>query len=178
MKTGAVRADGRKIRRIREQKGMTQTAVSKEAGITHATLSRIETGHHATLRTLEKIASVLGVDPGELQRGLEPDWLTALADLVQARTRRLEEATSEGTLSVEDVRSAADLGEDVSGYVNERAGSVEGQGYARLVEALEDLQHTVDEGYDPAISRLIGREAEVKILPKKTGKEKMQRRSA
>ncbi len=171
VRTGAVRADGRKIRRIREQKGLVQSAVAKQAGITHATLSRIETGHPASLRTLEKIASVLGVEAGELQRGLEPDWLTALADIVQARTRRLEEAAASGTVSVEAAKSAADLGEDVSGYVHERAGSVEGPGYARLIEALEELKHSVDDGYDKAISRLIGREAEVKILPeKRTGR--------
>ncbi len=167
----AVRADGRKIRRIREQKGLIQSRVAREAGITHATLSRIETGQSATLETLEKIASVLDVDAGELQRGLEPDWLTALADIVQARTRRIEKAMTEGKVSVEDAKSASDLGEDVYEYVQERSGSVEGPGSERLNEALEDLHHAVNEGYDRAISRLIGREAEVVILDSKVKEE-------
>lgn len=57
-----------RIREIREGKGMTQTELSEKAGITRATIWKLETGEEevTTSKTLEKIANALGVTIGEL----------------------------------------------------------------------------------------------------------------
>lgn len=54
---------GTRIKKIREQLGMTQEELAVKAGLCRATLSAIESDPQKkpTLRTLEKLARVLGV---------------------------------------------------------------------------------------------------------------------
>jgi len=57
---------GRNIRRLREQAGLTVTALSKKAGMTKSTLSKIETGRvSAPISTILRIAGALGVTISE-----------------------------------------------------------------------------------------------------------------
>lgn len=53
---------GRNIRIHRKQRGQTLQSLSKQIGITHQQLSRIENGSGTATATLERIATVLGVD--------------------------------------------------------------------------------------------------------------------
>lgn len=53
---------GRNIRILRRQKSQTLQSLSKQIGITHQQLSRIENGSGTSTATLEKIAAVLDVD--------------------------------------------------------------------------------------------------------------------
>ncbi len=53
---------GRNIRILRKQKGQTLQSLSRQIGITHQQLSRIENGSGTATATLERIAAVLGVD--------------------------------------------------------------------------------------------------------------------
>lgn len=53
---------GKNIRILRKQKGQTLQSLSKQIGITHQQLSRIENGGGTSTATLERIAAVLGVD--------------------------------------------------------------------------------------------------------------------
>jgi transcriptional regulator with XRE-family HTH domain len=50
------------VRRLREARGLQQTALAKHAGVSRITLNRIESGvQDPTLSTLERIARALGV---------------------------------------------------------------------------------------------------------------------
>lgn len=53
---------GRNIRILRKEKGMTLQSLSKQIGISHQQLSRIENGLGTSTSTLERIAAVLEVD--------------------------------------------------------------------------------------------------------------------
>jgi transcriptional regulator with XRE-family HTH domain len=62
---------GLRIRAIREERGLTQQAVARSAGIATDMVSRLENGHYTSpgLRTLLRIADGMGV----LLAGLLPD---------------------------------------------------------------------------------------------------------
>ena len=62
---------GKNIRIFRKQKGYTLQSLSKQIGITHQQLSRIENGMGTSTHTLERIAAVLDVDMKELME--EPE---------------------------------------------------------------------------------------------------------
>lgn len=57
-----------RIKEIRESKGMTQTELSEKAGITRATIWKLETGEEevTTSKTLASLANALDVTIGEL----------------------------------------------------------------------------------------------------------------
>lgn len=59
---------GMNIKRIREEKGISAYKLAKEANISSATVSQIESGNRQSLNsnTVEKIANVLGVGVDEL----------------------------------------------------------------------------------------------------------------
>jgi transcriptional regulator with XRE-family HTH domain len=53
-----------RIKRLREQRGLTQAQLAAKAGISRAYLARIETArHHLTVPTLERLAKALRVRP-------------------------------------------------------------------------------------------------------------------
>jgi len=56
-----------KLKRLREQRGLTQEALAKKAGISRAYLARLEMGiHDPHLSRLRKLAKALGVKVGRL----------------------------------------------------------------------------------------------------------------
>lgn len=57
-----------RIREARESRGWTQNQLAKRAGVTRATVSRIETGKVTSLDldVFEKLANALQVHPGTL----------------------------------------------------------------------------------------------------------------
>lgn len=59
---------GQRIRAIREERGLTQQAVARSAGIATDMVSRLENGHYTSpgLRTLLRIAEGMGVSLGAL----------------------------------------------------------------------------------------------------------------
>ena len=58
---------GKNIKRIREQKNMTQGDICRAVGLDRAQMSNIEAGKgNPTLATIEKIAQALGVTSDEL----------------------------------------------------------------------------------------------------------------
>jgi transcriptional regulator with XRE-family HTH domain len=59
---------GENIRKLRQEKGISQDRLSKEADLALNTIVKIETGESSnpTVETLEKIAKALGVSVGEL----------------------------------------------------------------------------------------------------------------
>ena len=54
---------GQRIRAIREERGLTQQAVARSAGIATDMISRLENGHYTSpgLRTLLRVAEGMGV---------------------------------------------------------------------------------------------------------------------
>jgi transcriptional regulator with XRE-family HTH domain len=63
---------GRAIRRLREEKGLTQEAVAHDAGITTATLGVIERGlSNPTWATVKATAKALGISMIEIARETE-----------------------------------------------------------------------------------------------------------
>jgi len=56
------------IRRIRQEKGMSQDRLSKKADLALNTIVKVETGENPnpTIETLKKIAKALGVTVGDL----------------------------------------------------------------------------------------------------------------
>lgn len=58
---------GRNIKRIREEKGMTQGDIHRATGMDRGYISRVESGlKNPTISNLEKIAEALKVSPDEL----------------------------------------------------------------------------------------------------------------
>lgn len=56
------------VKKLREERGLTQAALAKKAGVTEAYVSMIEGGirKNPSLPTLKKLANALGVPVGEL----------------------------------------------------------------------------------------------------------------
>ena len=57
-----------RVRELREAKGISQAALSRESGVRRATINAIEGGQTTGVDfdVLEKLAKTLGVDPGFL----------------------------------------------------------------------------------------------------------------
>lgn len=66
---------GARLQRVRERKLITQADLSVTAGVTEATISRIENGRSGPTRfsTVRKLAEALGVDPVWLMYGEDED---------------------------------------------------------------------------------------------------------
>ncbi len=72
MKPGDVRVDTEKLKRLREDRVLSQRELARTAGVTHATVWRLENGFDmARPESVRKLAGVLGVEPKELVRGRE-----------------------------------------------------------------------------------------------------------
>jgi transcriptional regulator with XRE-family HTH domain len=58
---------GKKLRLIRESKGLSQGDIERRSGLLRSYISRVEGGYTApSLTTLEKFAKALGVEPYQL----------------------------------------------------------------------------------------------------------------
>jgi len=57
-----------RLRELRKAKGWSQAALAKRAGVYQATISELETGRSRSISfaVLDRVASALGVQPGEL----------------------------------------------------------------------------------------------------------------
>jgi transcriptional regulator with XRE-family HTH domain len=61
---------GDKVKRLRDERALTQGELADKAGLTVAALSRIERNNaEPRPTTRRKLAEALGVDPSELMRG-------------------------------------------------------------------------------------------------------------
>ena len=59
-----------KLKKLREERVFSQRELARMAGLTHATVWRLENGSdQARPRTIRKLAEVLEVEPKELIRG-------------------------------------------------------------------------------------------------------------
>ncbi len=59
--------DASKLKRLREEQVFSQRELARLAGLTHATVWKLEQGPaEAHPRTIRKLAGVLGVEPKEL----------------------------------------------------------------------------------------------------------------
>ncbi len=59
-----------KLKRLREDRVLSQRELAREAGLTHTTVWRLENGfREAHPRTIRKIAEVLDVQPKDLVKG-------------------------------------------------------------------------------------------------------------
>lgn len=94
---------GKLITRKRQGRGIR--AAAAEAGVSHATLSRVENGHMPDLMTFARICQWLEVDPGEFlgtaatkeqpkavvhfrkEKTVSPDTAVALGELILAAQR-------------------------------------------------------------------------------------------
>ena len=64
--------DVNKLKKLREERVLSQRELAHAAGLTHTTVWRLENGFkEARPGTIRKIASVLGVEPKELVKGKE-----------------------------------------------------------------------------------------------------------
>ena len=67
-----VEVDVAKLKRLREDRVLSQRELARIAGLTHVTVWRLENGFtEAHAQTIRKIANVLGVEPRELVKGGE-----------------------------------------------------------------------------------------------------------
>ncbi len=59
---------GQRVRSLREERGLTQNALAKAAGIATDMVSRLENGHYSSpgLRTLLRIADGMGISVGAM----------------------------------------------------------------------------------------------------------------
>lgn len=61
---------GKQVRKLRQDRELSQEQLAAKANLTHATVSRIERGaHEGTMRTIRKLAKALGVSAEELIGG-------------------------------------------------------------------------------------------------------------
>ena len=59
--------DVQKLKRLREDRVLSQRELARRAGLTHATVWRLENGFRdAHPRTIRRLADVLGVEPRDL----------------------------------------------------------------------------------------------------------------
>lgn len=64
------RAVGRNLRRYRQERGLSQEAFADLVGVHRTYMGGLERGErNLTLRSVERIAAVIGVDPLDLMRG-------------------------------------------------------------------------------------------------------------
>ena len=67
-----VEVDVAKLKRLREDRVLSQRELARMAGLTHVTVWRLENGfENAHPQTIRKLAEVLGVEPRELVKGGE-----------------------------------------------------------------------------------------------------------
>ena len=67
-----VEVDVAKLKRLREDRVLSQRELARMAGLTHVTVWRLENGYtEAHAQTIRKLAEVLGVEPRELVKGGE-----------------------------------------------------------------------------------------------------------
>jgi transcriptional regulator with XRE-family HTH domain len=65
-----LKALGKKVKTLREAKGLSQYAFSDESGISRSQITRLENGElNCTMATLLTLAQTLGVEPKELLEG-------------------------------------------------------------------------------------------------------------
>lgn len=65
---------GQRVRAVRESLGLSQEALAERSTLHWSYLGQVERGQaNLTLRNILKIAEALGVDPGELVRGLSSE---------------------------------------------------------------------------------------------------------
>lgn len=55
-----------RLREWREKRALTQDQLAEKAGVSRATIIRLERGYSAVPPTLRKLADALNVDPAEL----------------------------------------------------------------------------------------------------------------
>lgn len=66
-------AIGVRLRRLRQEKSLTQSQLAKLTGVRQSHISKIENNRSSvSIETLEKIANALGVSPGRLIDGDPP----------------------------------------------------------------------------------------------------------
>ena len=59
-----------KLKWLREDRVLSQRELARRAGLTHATVWRLENGYReAHPRTIRRLADVLGVEPRDLVKG-------------------------------------------------------------------------------------------------------------
>ena len=64
---GDMEVDVQKLKRLREDRVLSQRELARRAGLTHATVLRLENGsREAHPRTIRRLADVLGVEPRDL----------------------------------------------------------------------------------------------------------------
>lgn len=62
--------DVARLKELRRERVFSQRELARTAGVTHATVWRLENGfQEAQPRTIRKLAEALGVEPKELLRG-------------------------------------------------------------------------------------------------------------
>lgn len=68
-----LRAFGKHLADIRKNKGMTQSGLAERVNMSVVTIAYLETGKRwVRINTLYKIAKALGVDMGDLLKGIKP----------------------------------------------------------------------------------------------------------
>ena len=82
---------GRRIRDLRKERNLHQEQLAEKAKLAGNTVSRIEAGRYRpSVLTTVKIAKALGVDPGEIFRGITTD-LKDTTPTLKSRTQEFGE---------------------------------------------------------------------------------------
>lgn len=89
------------VRRIRRERGMSQTALATASGVDRATLNQVELGRRSpTIATLERLAVALGVEVADFFPKVEPPLFPAdLAQRTWTATWGARGEATEGTLA-------------------------------------------------------------------------------
>lgn len=104
-----------KIRLLFKKRGMTPGQLTRAAGVSRATMSRIMRDHMPSDETLKRIAAVLEVSPEYLRGGytlpvhLTEDDILTLADTRNLTFLRLVREAADRGLCPEDLRKLIDI---------------------------------------------------------------------
>jgi transcriptional regulator with XRE-family HTH domain len=96
---------GKRLRQLREAKGLSQSDIGRRSGLLRSYISRVEGGHTApSLATLEKLAKALEIEPYQLlfAGGVKPTAVKASKNAAVTSKKRLASADRDevfGTLA-------------------------------------------------------------------------------
>ncbi|MDE3178043.1 MAG: helix-turn-helix transcriptional regulator [Acidobacteriota bacterium] len=101
---------GRRLRKLREEKSLSQGDIEKRTGLLRCYISRVENGHTVpSLETLERLASALEVPLYQLfYEGDDPPPLPNLANRQSAEELVLDEEAEKQVRFFEKVRRTLD----------------------------------------------------------------------
>jgi len=107
---------GGKVRALREERQLTQTALAERMGITSATVSMIERGRSVpSVRQLLKFADALHAEPGDLLGERHPETTSRRLLYLRLIVDQIHDEARRASWAMENIPDFANVGRDLDG---------------------------------------------------------------